>query len=54
MFEGLSEEINIEKNDYLNEYMIYDESNLKNEKLINFYYFIIVKVLKNQIYIKIK
>lgn len=51
MLEGLSEEINIEKNSFLNEYMINDINNLKNEKLINFYYIIIVKVLKNPIHI---
>lgn len=51
MLEGLSEEINIEKNSFLNEYMINDINILKNEKLINFYYIIIVKVLKNPIYI---
>ena len=51
MFEGLSKEINIEKNSFLKEYMINDINNLKNEKLINFYYIIIVKVLKNPIYI---
>ena len=51
MLKGLSEEINIEKNSFLNEYMINDINNLKNEKLINFYYIIIVKVLKNPIYI---
>ena len=31
--------------------MINDINNLKNEKLINFYYIIIVKVLKNPIHI---
>ena len=43
--------MNVEKNEFLNEYMINDLNDLKNEKLINFYYFIIVKILKNQIYI---
>jgi len=52
MFKGLSEEINEKKNNFLNEYMINDLNDLKNEKLINFYYFIIVKILKNPIYIK--
>ena len=51
IFKGLSQELNVEKNEFLNEYMINDLNDLKNEKLINFYYFIIVKVLKNQIYI---
>ena len=51
MFKRLSEEINEKKNNFLNEYMINNLNDLKNEKLINFYYFIIVKVLKNPIYI---
>ena len=55
MFEGLSEELNVEKNGFLKEYMINDVNNLKSEKLINFYYIIIIKILKNSIYIsKIK
>jgi hypothetical protein len=51
IYEGLSKELDVTKNDFLNEYMINDVNNLKNEKIINFYYIIIVKVLKNSIYI---
>ena len=51
IFEGLSKELNVEKNGFLNDYMINNVDNLKSEKLINFYYIIIVKILKNPIYI---
>ena len=51
IFEGLSEELDVEKNEFLNEFMINDVDDLKNDKLINFYYIIIVKILKSPIYI---
>ena len=51
IFEGLSKELDVEKNGFLNEYMINNVDSLKSEKLINFYYIIIVKILKNSIYI---
>ena len=51
MFKGISEELNVAKNEFLKEYMINDINDLKNEKIINFYYIIIIKVLKNSIYI---
>jgi hypothetical protein len=51
IYEGLSKELDVAKNDFLKEYMINDVNKLKNEKIINFYYIIIVKVLKNSIYI---
>ena len=51
MFRGISEELNVAKNEFLKEYMINDINDLKNEKIINFYYIIIIKVLKNSIYI---
>lgn len=51
IFKGLSEELNSEKNIYLNEYIINTVDDIKNEKLINFLYIIIEKILKNPFYI---
>ena len=51
IFKGLSEELNNERNNYLNEYIINTVDDIKNEKLINFFYIIIEKILKNPIYI---
>ena len=51
IFKGLSEELNNERNNYLNEYIINTVDDIKNEKLINFLYIIIEKILKNPIYI---
>ena len=51
IFKGLSEELNNERNKYLNEYIINTVDDIKKEKLINFFYIIIDKILKNPIYI---
>ena len=51
IFKGLSEELNNERNKYLNEYIINTVDDIKNEKLINFLYIIIEKILKNPFYI---
>ena len=51
IFKGLSEELNSEKNIYLNEYIINTVDDIKNEKIINFLYIIIEKILKNPFYI---
>ena len=51
IFKGLSEELNNERNNYLNEYIINTVDDIKKEKLINFFYVIIDKILKNPIYI---
>lgn len=51
IFKGLSEELNSERNIYLNEYIINTVDDIKNEKLINFLYIIIEKILKNPFYI---
>ena len=43
--------MNNERNKYLNEYIINTVDDIKKEKLINFFYIIIDKILKNPIYI---
>ena len=50
IFEGISKELN-KDNIYLNEYKINKVYDLKNEKIINFYYILLKYILKDSFYI---
>jgi len=51
IFNGISEELDDEKNIYFNEYKIEKLDDLKNEKIINFYYILLKYILKNTLYV---
>ena len=52
IFNGLSKELDIEKNNFLKDYIINNADDfLKNQKLINFFYILFKYILKNSIFI---
>jgi hypothetical protein len=51
IFEGLSKELDNEKNIYWREYMIKQLGDLNNEQIINFYYILLKYILKNSLYV---
>ena len=51
IFKGLSETLNNKKDNYMNNYIINNISDLSNETKINFYYIIIKYILKDTIYV---
>ena len=51
IFEGLSKELDNEKNIYWREYMIKQLDDLGDEQIINFYYILLKYILKNSLYV---